>query len=227
MYRCLITFIQLTPQLQHDYSHCCQYCSYSLLYCYYSSSNISTALSSAIAYSTATTVAVVPLNTTTAAITVAAATCTYACVYMQQWQQHYRAACACSSSTTRQCIYCHQYHNYLYTQCTHTHITNSHMPGFAGEDPENLKLQELWGAVFARTAFLVKLPMVNVERVLKKAYEWVELVAKEMGWSGDILQRRKEVNRLSLHAQFHRLSVYARYRSSTSSIRVNISYSSV
>jgi hypothetical protein len=90
------------------------------------------------------------------------------------------------------------------------------MPGFTGEDPENLKLQELWSAVFSRTAFLVKLPMVHVERVLKKAYEWVELVAKEMGWSGDILQRRKEVRKqaqftgsvykLSLQAQFCRLS---------------------
>jgi hypothetical protein len=83
--------------------------------------------------------------------------------------------------------------------CCNMYMKHRHMPGFAGEDPENLKLQELWSAVFSRTAFLVKLPMVNVERVLKKAYEWIELVAKEMGWSGDILQRRKEVRK---QAQF-------------------------
>jgi hypothetical protein len=73
------------------------------------------------------------------------------------------------------------------------------MPGFAGEEPENIKLQEIWSAVFARTAFVVKLPMCNIERVLKKAYEWVELVAEEMGWSYSVLERRKEV---SLQAQF-------------------------
>ncbi|KAG5192610.1 nitric oxide synthase [Tribonema minus] len=68
-----------------------------------------------------------------------------------------------------------------------------HMPTFAGDSAESQKLRFLWEAVFKRTAYMVVLPMFNVERVIKKGYEWVELVAKEKGWSAKALERRKEV----------------------------------
>jgi hypothetical protein len=84
------------------------------------------------------------------------------------------------------------------------------MPGFAGDSLENIKLQEIWSAVFARTAFVVRLPMVNIERLLKKAFEWVELVAEEMGWSYNVLERRKEVrNQAQFTGPVQRLSLEA------------------
>ena len=73
------------------------------------------------------------------------------------------------------------------------------MPGYAGTDPKALQLQQLWSAVFSRAAFIVKLPMASAERLLTKAYEGVELVAKELGWTHEQLVRRKEVNFTALH----------------------------
>eukprot|EP00752_Nemacystus_decipiens_P005386 g4883.t1 len=70
-------------------------------------------------------------------------------------------------------------------------VLRDKVQGFAGEDDAARRLRDLWSKAWNRTTVQVRLPMENAERLVSKAYEWVDQAAHELQWDDAYTSTRK------------------------------------